>query len=713
MANRTAIMSLRIISDAKQAAAGLNTAANSVGGFIKKAAGAAAVAVGMKKLIDYGREAVSMAGDLEQSVGAIDTVFKGNADQMHAWAKSAQNDVGLTANEYNELGTLIGTQLKNGGTAMDQLAPKTNKLIGLGADLSSMFGGTSKEAVEALSSALKGERDPIERYGVSLNQAKIDAEAAALGFKKVGGSLSDEANQAATLSLIMKQTADAHGNFAKEANTLQGQQQRMTAGWKNIQTTLGTLLLPALTALYAFINTNILPVFAKWADSMANGGVGEAFGALGQKIAPFIATIGSMFAEIAPMFAPLIGQFLELATSVSPLALVMQVLQPILPVVAAAIVQLASVISNLLAAVLPLASTLLSQLLPVFANLAGSVLPPLIRAFMSLVTAIMPLVNVLIANLAPILTMLATTLVPTLSAAIVGIVSAVQPVLDILLGALIPVIQSLLPIVTQIFGGISTFITGAMQVISGIIQVVSGIITGDWSATWNGIKSIFEGIWNMIKGIVTTAINLVLGIIKGVLGIIQSVWSAGWNAVSTVVSGIWQNIKSAAGDFFGSLPNFIVSSLGDLGNLLVGAGRAIIDGFLGGLKAAWEKGKEFIGGIGSWIAANKGPISYDKRLLKPAGAAIMGGLVKSMRAAMPELEKTVKEATGTILGLNANPQVKIGASSSVGSANRVSTAGARIINIKVSGVVGDKIGLARYLKQLIENEEEVTGTNGN
>src|SRR5699024_3884848 len=160
----------------------------------------------------------------------------------------AAQDVGLAQNEYNELGTLIGTQLKNGGTAMDQLAPKTNNLIKLGADLSSMFGGTSREAVEALYSALKGEREPIETYGVSLNQAKIDAEAAALGFKKVGGALSTEANQAATLSLIMKQTADAHGNFAKESSTLQGQQQRVAAEFANIKSAIGTAFLPAITA---------------------------------------------------------------------------------------------------------------------------------------------------------------------------------------------------------------------------------------------------------------------------------------------------------------------------------------------------------------------------------------------------------------------------------------------------------------------------------
>jgi hypothetical protein len=210
---------------------------------------AVGAALGAAKLGSFFVDGIKGAGDLEQSVGAVSAIFKENAGQINAWSSSAATDVGLTANEFNELGTLIGAQLKNGGTAMDQLAPKTNELIALGADLSSMFGGDTKTAVEALSSALKGERDPIERYGVSLNQAKIDAEAAALGFEKVGGTLSSEATQAATLSLIMKQTADAHGNFASEADTLAGKQQRLNAIWKDGRTAIGEQLLPAVSAI--------------------------------------------------------------------------------------------------------------------------------------------------------------------------------------------------------------------------------------------------------------------------------------------------------------------------------------------------------------------------------------------------------------------------------------------------------------------------------
>ena len=281
-------------------------------------------------VVDQFKKAISGAGDLEQSVGAIDSVFKGNADVMHKWSKSAARDVGLSANEFNELGTLIGSQLKNGGTAMEDLAPKTNSLIGLGADLSSMFGGTTREAIEALSSALKGEMDPIEAYGVSLNQSKIEAEAAALGFKKVEGNLTDEGKQAAILSLIMKQTKDAHGNFARESDTYAHKVQVFSASWEDLRTKVGMLFLPVLTKVMGFLGDRLVPMltevyggvrafgmafmsakdgmvdvtssgFAGWMERVANV-VGVAYAAVRDFLTPIFRGLGAvLMATVVPV----------------------------------------------------------------------------------------------------------------------------------------------------------------------------------------------------------------------------------------------------------------------------------------------------------------------------------------------------------------------------------------------------------------------------
>jgi murein DD-endopeptidase MepM/ murein hydrolase activator NlpD len=241
------------------------------------------------------KDAVQGAGNLEQSVGAIESVFKKSSGQMQQWSRNAAKDVGLTSNEFNELGTLIGSQLKNGGTAMEELAPKTKNLIGVGADLASMFGGTTKEAIEAMSSALRGESDPIERYGVSLSAARIEAKALEQGAKKVGGELSQQAKQTAILALITEQTADAQGNFARESDTFAHKQQVMAAEWGNLTTKIGELFLPVMTTTFAFISDKVIPV------------LGEGVGGIRAFAAAFKAGDGDITSTGLPGFMERVG----------------------------------------------------------------------------------------------------------------------------------------------------------------------------------------------------------------------------------------------------------------------------------------------------------------------------------------------------------------------------------------------------------------------
>jgi len=66
-----------------------------------------------------------------------------------------------------------------------------------------------------------------------------------------------------------------------------------------------------------------------------------------------------------------------------------------------------------------------------------------------------------------------------------------------------------------------------------------------------------------------------------------------------------------------------------------------MNGFLGGLQSAWGAVKNFVGGIADWIKKNKGPISYDKKLLIPAGKAIMSGFNNSVKHNFKNVQKNV------------------------------------------------------------------------
>lgn len=248
MASKTAILSVRIISDAKKAVAGFKEATGGLDKLesgLKKVQPAATVAAGA--VIALGKQAVDSASALEQSTGAVESVFKSQATAIKDLAADAAGAVGLSANQYQEFASVIGSQLKNLGTAQADLVPTTDKLITMGADLASMFGGTTADAVEALSAAFRGEYDPVEKYGISIKKSDINARLAAKGLSGLEGEALRQAETQELLAMLTEQSADAMGNFQRETDTAAGSAQIAAANWENAKAALGQSLLPAVS----------------------------------------------------------------------------------------------------------------------------------------------------------------------------------------------------------------------------------------------------------------------------------------------------------------------------------------------------------------------------------------------------------------------------------------------------------------------------------
>ena len=265
-------LQLLIDGDASGAKRALDDTAKSVGtvdgrmgkfnGAMKAAAvPAAAVLTG---LVAIGKASFDSASALEQSAGAVESVFGTYAAQVQQHAASAAQNVGLAESQYNDLSAVLGAQLQNMGVAQGELAGQTDNLIGLGSDLAATFGGTTSDAVAALSSLMRGERDPIEKYGVSIKAADVEAKKAAMGLNGLTGEADNAATTQATLALVMEQTAGAQGAFAREANTAAGQQQRATASWENAKAALGQGLLPIVSSAAA-----MLAEFGTWVQENA------------------------------------------------------------------------------------------------------------------------------------------------------------------------------------------------------------------------------------------------------------------------------------------------------------------------------------------------------------------------------------------------------------------------------------------------------------
>ena len=684
---RTAILSVRILGDAKgaiDAMGGVEKKAGGLGGVVKGLGGAVlgAATVAGGALIGLGAAGVSAAGDLEQSIGAVDSVFKGSADQVHAFADAAATNLGLTGNEYRELATLMGTQLKNGGTSLDELAGKTDELMVAGADMASMFGGSTADAVSAISSALKGERDPIERYGVSLKQAGIDARAAELGFQKVGGALSDEAQQAATLSLIMEQTADAHGNFGRETNTFAGQVSILTAQWGNFVAQVGMLLLPVLTTLLTFVTGSVMPALQDFADVIGPH-ISAAIGMVG----PFITGLMSQFDGLGTGTGALQGILLGVQTAFAAIAPAVQSFLP-------ALISFGqSVIPTIIGAV--------QAMIPIIMQVASVAIP----AILGVVQRVFPIVQQIIGAVIPAVVGAVQTLVPTILQIVPPIMSIVNSVIDVL-G---PAIQWLLPIVTGVFSALVTQVQGAIQIVTGVLTAVAALLRGDFSGAWEGIKGVVNGAITFVKGIVQQGMALISGITGQSIEQVKSTFQQGWAAVVVTV-------KTKAGEIIGfvkGLPGKILDALGNLGNLLLGSGKALMDGFTQGIKNGVQGALDAASGAVQSVRdffpfspAKRGPFSgsgYTDR----SGKALVTDFAKAMTSEISTVTRAARKVAtaGTFEG-----------GFSVGSGGSRSRAGAGAapvqVTIRFDGLVTDPVAVGREIRRALEAESILTGGRG-
>lgn len=220
-----------------------------------------------------------------------------------------------------------------------------------------------------------------------------------------------------------------------------------------------------------------------------------------------------------------------------------------------------------------------------------------------LVGAIVAVVYAVAGLITGIMTII-TTLMPLIQAAI-GIIQAALSAIMYLIGAIVSgfagSLSGLIQIAQSIWDGVVAVFQGGWQVLKGVFDVFIGIITGDWTQAWNGIKSIFSGIWTALSGVA----------------------QAGWGAL--------KGIFNAGVGFIKGVMHFSLSA----------EGEAIMNSLLGGLKRAWESVKSFVSGITKWFPKHKGPISVDRRLLIPAGHAIMNGLGNGLVDGFSDVQKSV------------------------------------------------------------------------
>lgn len=217
-----------------------------------------------------------------------------------------------------------------------------------------------------------------------------------------------------------------------------------------------------------------------------------------------------------------------------------------------------------------------------------------------------------------------------------------------------------------------------MLVITLIAALVAGL-TYFFTCTNTG-----KAVWSSFTGFLSSCVQGIIGFFSGLGSTIVNIFSTAANGARNAWNGVV--------GWFRGLPGSIAACFGNAGSILYNAGASIISGFLNGLKSMWSNVTGWISGIGDWIKAHKGPISYDRRLLIPAGQAIMTGFAQGLNNGFDNsVETAISRANRRLAAMPLN----------LSAQGNTATPVVNTWNVEITGEVIDKDGTAKAIKRLL------------
>jgi hypothetical protein len=268
-------LKLNLLADVDQFTKGMKGAKGDIdnlgykiGAFSRQAAKyfAVAAAAAGAFAIKLGLDSVKSASDLTESMSKVEVIFGEVSAEIVQFSKIASRNLGLSQKAALDAASTFAVFGKGAGLTGKELTKFSKDLTTLSSDFASFFNTKPEDAITAIGAALRGESEPIRRYGVLLNDATLKAKAMEMGLYDGKGALDLQARSLAAYQVILDQTKDAQGDFARTSGNLANQQRILTAEIENLKAGFGEALLPIMTSLVKFANDRLIPMFKEISD---------------------------------------------------------------------------------------------------------------------------------------------------------------------------------------------------------------------------------------------------------------------------------------------------------------------------------------------------------------------------------------------------------------------------------------------------------------
>lgn len=244
-----------------------DTSAGAMESFKSLASGLASLGIG-----DMVKQAISLAGDLQQNIGGSESVFKNYAGTIQKTAETAASSLGLSQSKYLATATKMGSLFQGSGFSVAQSADMVTQSMQRASDVASIMGISVDSAMEAVAGMAKGNFTMMDNLGVAINDTNLQIYAQEKGLGKLS-TTQQKVN--AAMQMFLDKSDYAPGNYAKENDTYSGALTTFKAELEDFAAEAGTALLPLVQSVLPVLSgafNALKPVIMTVAEAV--GGLG-------------------------------------------------------------------------------------------------------------------------------------------------------------------------------------------------------------------------------------------------------------------------------------------------------------------------------------------------------------------------------------------------------------------------------------------------------
>lgn len=219
----------------------------------------------------------------------------------------------------------------------------------------------------------------------------------------------------------------------------------------------------------------------------------------------------------------------EAEIALAPLAdTIFNSLSDVLPVIGSLLENLSPIITDVLGAIdLNMISDLANQLIPILSDtiatiapILAQILPPLLSTGTTLIQMLLPVLGQLISGVLP-------TIVPLLDP-LLQIVLTLAPVLESLGPCVTVLAQVLSTVLVEAIGACMPIIEGLSTVLTGVLDFITNVFTGNFSAAFENLVTIFSGVWDTLKAAFAAPINFIIRGLNKFIGYLNKLKIPDW-----------------------------------------------------------------------------------------------------------------------------------------------------------------------------------------